>query len=374
MQQRSKNQGCSSAEKRGASASHYAVFFDRFRGTDLCFLPCRRELNAHEMHAQLVEGLLTIGEQGIAEGLGAAMHLYMLASFALAPVNDAAVQTRREEFLRLVEGSRFLIANTGSDAQTRSANAGRSSTVVESADGVSVINGAKTFLSLAEVADLLVFTAQVRDGTLAFFVAPLRDPAIQIGAAHFDAAFPLHTHSVVFRDLRIPDRMAFLPNSGQGDALPGLHAFQRALFQSLISAVYLGAARRALAEAVAFAREAGLATLDGVHVELGRLLIQWHGALAPTKVCGPALARFVECPDERALQSFSEVAMVAKQVGCAAATEIVTGVQRFIGTRAMEPGHVLAEISRLTPFGPLHPVVAAQAQRQFGRALLSLST
>jgi alkylation response protein AidB-like acyl-CoA dehydrogenase len=316
-----------------------------------------------------VDGLLSIGEVGIAEGVGAAMHLYMLAAFATMPIQEARIAERRRAFVAMILASRLLLANTGSDAQTRSANAGRSATVAVRVDGGSVVNGTKSFLSLADVADVVIFTAMLDDGSTGFFVAPMNDPAIRIGARHFDAAFPLHTNSVEFHDLFVPDPMSFAESPSQAPA-GGFHLFQRALFQSLISAVYLGAARRALKEAAKFAKAHGLSDVDGVHVELGRLLIRWQGALAPTRICARPLRRFVQSPCAANLQSFAEAATVAKQVGCAAAADIVSTVQRFIGTRSMESGHVMAEIVRLAPFGALHPIVGAQADRQFGRALL----
>lgn len=351
--------------------TRYARFFETFRSTELPFLPCRENQCPAALHAALIDGLCGVGEFGIAEGVGAAMHLYMLTAFATMPLSDAALAERRAAFIDIVRRQRLLIANTGSDSCYRSDNAAQSAAVAVPVDGGYRVNGAKTFLSLADVADLVLFTAEIPGGGLSFFIAPLNCPSIRIGPPHFDAAFPLHTCSVHFDNLIVPDAMTLAARGGD-DTNRLAHAFQRALFQSLISAVYLGAARRALNEAARFARERGLAGADGVRADLGRLVIRLHGAIAASRICAEPFARFVEAPSPQALQRFSDAAMVAKQTGCTAAAEIVTAAQRFIGTRAMEPGHIMAEITRLAPFGPLHPMVGAVAERHFGDALLRL--
>jgi alkylation response protein AidB-like acyl-CoA dehydrogenase len=354
---------------RSGGSDPYAQFFKDFKASELCFLPCAARAEPAALHRALVDGLLSFGQIGIAEGVGAAMHLYMLTAFATMPLSEADLMHRRDVFLAMVLKCRFLIANTGSDAQTRSANAGRSATDAVRVPGGSVINGAKSFVSLVEVADVILFTAKSDTGRPVFFVSPMADPAIRVGAPHFDSAFPMHTCSVEFHDLFVPDNMAF-PESASSDVSSHVHIFQRALFQSLIPAVYLGAATRAMKEAAIFAKAARLSELDGVHAELGRSVIHLQGALAATRVCNGAFENFVRQPSALHLQAFVEAAAVAKHVGCGVAAEIVTKVQRFIGTRALEPGHAMAEIARLAPFGPLHPVVGAQAERQFGRALL----
>lgn len=359
---------CLPAETAEAE-TRYARFFREFRKAELPFLPCRAELDPAALHTGLIDSLMAVGGFGIAEGVGAAMHLYMLAAVAKMPIGEPALAAQRAALIGMIDRDRLLLATTGSDSRHRSANAAQSATVAVPVEGGYRINGTKTFLSLAEVADLVLFTADIAGCGLSFFIAPLKQPAIRIGPPHFDAAFPLHTHSVTLDNLVVPAAMALAATEG-GGANAAAHAFQRALFQSLISAVYLGAARRALLEAARFAKEEGLAELDGVQAELGRLVIRLHGAIAASRVCGGPLARFIAGPSAETLGLFGEAAAVAKQTGCTAAVEIVAAAQRFIGTRAMEPGHVMAEISRLAQFAPLHPVVGAQAERQFGQALL----
>lgn len=349
--------------------TRYARFFQEFRASDLPFLPCCENLSPAALHAALIDGLCSVGEFGIAEGVGATMHVYMLTAFAKMPIADPALAERRAAFIDIVRRQRLLIANTGSDSCYRSNNAAQSVTVAIPVDGGYRVNGAKTFLSLAEVADLILFTAEIPSRGLSFFVAPLKCPSIHVGPPHFDTAFPLHTYSVHFENLVVPDAMALAAKEGD-DTNVSAHTFQRALFQSLIGAVYLGAARRALLEAARFARERGLAGADGVRADLGRLAIRLQAAMAASRICAEPFARFVEAASPQTLRLFGDAAMVAKQTGCTVAVDIVSAAQRFIGTRAMEPGHVMAEITRLVQFGPLHPVVSAVAERHFGDALL----
>jgi alkylation response protein AidB-like acyl-CoA dehydrogenase len=349
--------------------TRYARFFREFRTADLSFLPCRPSIDSAALHATLIDGLFSIGGFGIAEGVGATMHLYMLAAFAKFPIRDPALAQRRAAFIDMVGRGRLLIANTGSDARRPSDSACPNATVAVPVNGGYRVNGAKSFLSLAQVADLVVFTADILGRGVSFFVAPLNNHAIQIGSPQFDPAFPLHTHSVLFEDLVVPEAMT-LACEEKGSTTVSAFTFQRAVFQSLISAVYLGAARRALQEAARFATQQGLADSDGARAHLGRSAIRIQGALAATRICGDPFADFIENPCQETLQVFADTATVAKQTGCIAAAEVVTEEQRFIGTRSMQAGHVMAEISRLVQFGPLHPVVSAQAERHFGDAFL----
>lgn len=350
-------------------SDRYRSFFVHFRASDISFIPCRKGIDAIDLHQALIDLLLKIGEIGIPEGVGAAMHLYMLTSFAKFPIPEENLAARRNNFVQIVHTNRYLIANTGSDDQTRSANALTSSTVARrTADGI-LVTGRKTFLSLARVADIVLFTA-LAEGNPVFMVVPLSSPGIAVKESHFHESFPMETYAIEFNDVFVPPEMIF-EDSNPGAPMASIHVFQRSLFQSIISAVYLGAARRSLMEAAKFSHAQGLSNLDGVQVELGKLSLQLESALTGSRMCGKSFAAFLDAPSDKTLNAFSTAASVAKYSGCSTAAEIVGAVQRFIGTRCMEPGHAMAEIVRLAPFGPLHPVVGALTERTAGKHVLA---
>ncbi|MBA3772578.1 MAG: acyl-CoA/acyl-ACP dehydrogenase [Ramlibacter sp.] len=352
--------------KRAPKVERYATFFQEFRGTRLAFMACEPQIDVGILHADMLSGLAEIGALGVAEGVGACMHLYMLFALATIPLPDAHLDERRKRLLLQIAERRLLVANTGSDAVRRSDNSEQTSTaLVDLKDGTYSASGAKTFLSLATVADLVLFTAGPPDARLCFCLAPLRDSGVVIGSSEFDSSLNMNTHGLEFKDVIIPEEMVFAPSGNEGGAL--FHGYQRAVFQATISAVYLGAAFEALKEAGSFAQSARIDTVDGVRAELGSLVMKHDGALAISRACREPLYTFTAQPTPATLAALTDTAMVAKHFGCQVAAAIVTSVQRFIGTRSMRPEHPLVEMSRMVAFGPLHPVVAAQAVRHFAQ-------
>jgi alkylation response protein AidB-like acyl-CoA dehydrogenase len=183
------------------------------------------------------------------------------------------------------------------------------------------------------------------------------------------------TRKITFRELLLPADS--LMAAGEGPAVAALFAFEMAWHQLLIPALYLGAAARALDEARLFLRGTRgkdgrpLAELDGMVVDVGRLLVEYRSACATVQAGGRALAAVQSLPrDVGALEGALDMAGVAKRVGTACAERLVGESRRIVGARSFLGGHPLERLSQEVVFGPLGPEVNAVIERRHGRRAL----
>jgi alkylation response protein AidB-like acyl-CoA dehydrogenase len=352
----------------------YETFFSNVRQEGSLFPDFSRYSSVKEIFHEMREMLLNIGGNGIPEGVGSLMHIYMLCSIATMPLSDPEQISNRELWLKRISQERLLIANTGSERVNRSNNTENTVTQAMAVDGGYVVNGEKNFVSLAEVADILIFNANVKGSEgFAFFIVPFDRSSILIKESCFDESLGLRTYSIEFKELFVDQNMVMKTDS-QSTSLAFL--YQRSWFLSLVSSVYLGAARKALDEAISFAQNTFLsdkkllADLDGVQAEIGRYEMQWEAAMAPSYICGEKLTDFLNNPSMKTIERLYHSSIVAKKIGCDTAEDIVKSVRRFIGTQSMTANSKVNEISKLISLGPLHPVVSAQSERLFGSKVL----
>lgn len=356
----------------------YKFILNKFRDSEYAYLACDTTYDVKALHKLMISTLIDIGNIGIPEGIAVAMHSYMLSAIATVPLNDSSLETKRSFFLDLVKNNHYLVANTGSDSTTRSNNANLSEVITKAQPviGGYTITGEKTFVSMANIADLLIFTATLPNGAHGFFVTPLKQEGIKIGKPNFSLNYELQTHSIKLDNIFVSEEMALIEHSSTSNSV--IHTYQRAWFQSLISAVYLGASSRALYEAAKFSQNikignSPLSTLDGTLLNLGRLHGDWYAALACSKVCADYFYTFLRNPNEQNLHELFVASIVAKRTGCTQSRQIVQAVCDFVGTRSMEEKSILSEIANLVGFGVLHPLISAQADRMLGSNLLNLS-
>ena len=234
-------------------------------------------------------------------------------------------------------------------------------------DGAAV--GMTRFTSIASVADLMTIAA-TRDGGAGFYVVPLESAEISepvfAGAPMADADtrsvrlnVPLSDEHVVTEDEQLTQAIMF---------------YSTAWFEVLASAVYLGAASRAIDEARAFARGmirndgTTLSAVDGAHVEIGRMVIALKSALSVARSVALTMRFTGNLVDD--VNRVGEAAAIAKHTCTRTAEEIVGQARRFVGTRAMQPGSAIAELSGQVVFGQLHPKVAAIFERGMGKETL----
>ena len=352
-------------------------FFLALRDTDLPFLPCHYGTDGPLLHRLCFDLLYSLGGVSPAATVGVVMHLYMLAAVATFPIpeSDEVLIGRRRLFLEDVGKARLLIANSGFDEGGAAATSPRSDTKARPLPDGFEISGRKAFLSLATQADFVIFTADLEGEGAAAFVSALKGvPTIEIGPPTFGGAMrEADTRSITFHRTRLPSESLI----ASGTDASRMHAFQRAWFESLIPAVYLGAAARAVEEVRRFARTMQgpngslLAEQDAFCVEVGRCVLRHRAACALAQHAGEVLGAFGRAPVSVQWQEATGLAAAAKYVGAETAETIVGHCRRLVGTRSLVVGTVLERLSREVMFGALHPQKALSVERAAGRDALS---
>jgi len=190
--------------------------------------------------AALFEAAATTARSVAAEclplGLAVVMHLYPLCAMRCVPIAWwTTANLRRVKLLRAIDSRALILANAGSE---RAAGAHSPVRVSRSPDGV-LVNGTFEYMSLANVADIALFSAPL-DGSESsvFCAADLRHPSVRIGPNRFGGSMRLSdTCSVHFHDHRVPtDRCIEIPNAS---ALQCMAHYQRSWFHLLLGEAYL---------------------------------------------------------------------------------------------------------------------------------------
>lgn len=182
-----------------------------------------------------------VGEECLPMGMGVVMHLYPLCALRCVPLPwFSLARIRRARLLRAIDGRSLILANAGSE---RAAGAHPPVTMSRTREGVRV-GGTYDYVSLANVADIVLFSAPLTgsDCTL-FCAADLRAQSVRIGGSKFDGRMRLSdTAAVIFDDHRVaPDRYLVLPNEA---TLHCMAQYQRSWFQLLLGESYLARVER----------------------------------------------------------------------------------------------------------------------------------
>ena len=161
-------------------------------------------------------------------GLALVMHLYPLCALRCVPLPWwSAARTRRTRLLRDIDARGLLLANAGSE---RRAGAHAPVALRHTTWGV-LVNGTYDYVSLANVADLVMFSAPLAgcDETM-FCVASLRSESVRIGAAKFGGSMRLSdTCAVAFDGHLVPSgRHLAVPSDAARDCIA---QYQRNWFQ-----------------------------------------------------------------------------------------------------------------------------------------------
>jgi alkylation response protein AidB-like acyl-CoA dehydrogenase len=172
-------------------------------------------------------------------GMGLVMHLYPLCALRCVPLPWwSAANFRRQRLLHDIDRRALILANAGSE---RAAGAHAPVTLTRARDGV-LVDGQYDYVSLANVADLVLFSAPITDGDAGdaslFCIADLRSDRAYIGAPRFKGSMRLSdTCAVSFeRQLLPPGRFAEVPNES---ALGCMTQYQRSWFQLLSGEAHL---------------------------------------------------------------------------------------------------------------------------------------
>ncbi len=177
----------------------------------------------------------TVAAEFLPLGMGLVMHLYPLCALRCVPLPWwSPAHFRRQRLLRDIDGRSLILANAGSE---RAAGAQAPVALTRTHEGVRV-RGRFDYVSLANVADLVLFSAPLEGGTASRFCIADLHPDTRIGAPGFSGSMRLSdTCPVSFDDqLLPPGRFVVVP---AGSALGCMTQYQRGWFQLLSGEAHL---------------------------------------------------------------------------------------------------------------------------------------
>jgi alkylation response protein AidB-like acyl-CoA dehydrogenase len=178
----------------------------------------------------------TVATDSLPLGIGIVMHLYPLCALRCVPLPWwSAANLRRALLLRAIDRRSLILANAGSE---RTAGAHEPVTVTRAPDGVR-INGVYEYMSLAHVANVVLFCAPLAGSSCAMFcAADLSGDSVRIGPSRFNGSMQLSdTCSVTFDNHHVPShRCIEIPHEA---ALSCMAQYQRSWFQLLLGEAYL---------------------------------------------------------------------------------------------------------------------------------------
>jgi len=169
-------------------------------------------------------------------GIAIVMHLYPLCVLRCVPLpwwRQSAL--RRSRLLRNINSRALILSNAGSE---RASGAHPPVMLTRTHDGIRV-DGTYDYVSLANVADLVLFSAPLADSDRnVFCAADLRGESVSIGGGKFSGSMRLSdTCSVTFDNHRVePDCFIEVPNA---TTLSCMAQYQRSWFHLLLGESYL---------------------------------------------------------------------------------------------------------------------------------------
>jgi alkylation response protein AidB-like acyl-CoA dehydrogenase len=362
--------------EEGLTRRDLSGFYDAFRSTELPFIGAANPMEAYGLFRACFDILHRLGGLSPAAALAIENHYYILSALVTFPTGeDVVLERRRRALLEHIVKNRLLVANTNATVHTSKLGT-RGLHARREGRGFRV-SGTADFTSLASQGDILVFIATLEGEGPAVFYTPMRgNPSIELGPLLLpDSMLESDTRRLTIRDLALSEENLFL--SGAGARMEHLLAFEHTWHQLLIPTLYLGAAARALEEARRFLRSTKgpddhpLAELDGMIVDVGRLLIEYRSARCLALQAGQGLTSLTQTPvNAQTLEDVFDLAGASKLVGTRCAEEILGVARRIIGTRAFTGGHPIERLSRDIMFGPLGPKVNAAIERTYGQRVL----
>lgn len=211
----------------------FAAVFDRLR-QQFDLHPAERTPAA--TFAAAVHTTRSVAAECLPLGLALVMHLYPLCALRCVPLPWwSAAGLRRSWLQSAIDSRKLILANAGSE---RAAGAHAPVQVTPARDGVRIA-GTYDYVSLASVADIVLFSAPMNGRDCAVFcAADLRGDSVRIGESKFTGSMRLsNTCSVTFRDHLVPThRHIVVPTEG---ALDCMSQYQRSWFQLLLGEGYL---------------------------------------------------------------------------------------------------------------------------------------
>jgi alkylation response protein AidB-like acyl-CoA dehydrogenase len=175
-----------------------------------------------------------VSAQCLPLGIALVMHLYPLCTVRHAPLPWwSPTGFRRSRLLHDIDQRSLILANAGSE---RAAGAHAPVTLTRMHDGIHV-EGSYDYVSLAHVADLVLFSAPLAGGTgKVFCVATMRGESVRIGCPRFGGSMQLSdTCAVSFNSHRVPPGyFLVVPDN----AYTCMAHYQRSWFHLLLGEAY----------------------------------------------------------------------------------------------------------------------------------------
>jgi len=174
-------------------------------------------------------------------GIAVAMHLYPLCVLQCMPLPLLSfARFQRAMLLRTIRNRSLILANAGSE-RTRGAEPGL--VAHSDADGIR-IDGTLAYMSLASVADLVLFKARLADGSCTVLcAADLRADSVRIGGWCFSGTMRLSdTSPVTFSGHRVPHGRYV--RVADDEALGCASDYQRCWFHLFLAELYLARLER----------------------------------------------------------------------------------------------------------------------------------
>ena len=212
------------------------------------FSHLRAELNLHPAESTAAATFAAAADtaSGVAAsclplGIALVMHLYPLCALRCVPLPWwSSASFRRTLLLHAIDRGSLILANAGSE---RAAGAHTPVRLTRTRDGIRV-NGTFDYVSLASVAEVVLFSAPLAGSTCSIFcAADLRSDSTRIGDSRFGGSMRLsNTCSVTFDNHRVPsNRYVVVPNES---ALNCMAQYQRSWFELLLGESYLARIER----------------------------------------------------------------------------------------------------------------------------------
>ncbi|GCB44755.1 acyl-CoA dehydrogenase family protein [Streptomyces sp. NL15-2K] len=352
---------------RGTASAHEGYQAVREAGLLRLLIPAKNggEGASFLEHTRVLETLAT-GDAAIA--LGFNMHNVAIGSLcetADTPLPDAAEEFRAWVFSEIVNHGRMFasaVSESGSGARLREIR-----TSYRKTNAGYVLDGEKSFVSLAGVADYYVVAARHEDSEehdeVSHFVVSADDAGVSFGRFWDGAALRgTETATMTMTGVEVPRGRLFL-------GVEGMSLFKLVREPHWMTAGYMGA-YLGIAEAV---RRFVLDTLAGddrrrgsatVQADIGRLCVE----IEATRALVHGAARLVDA-QRGSLEANTAVYAAKYRVG-ELGPRVAAEAVRLCGSRALHAGSPLQRLAREAQFCAVMPATSADCLAYVGKAAL----
>lgn len=217
-----------------AARAAYREVFTRLRSRLVTYPPIGR--SASETFETAARTARELAATCLPLAIALTMHLYPLCVLQCVPIPFlSGARLQRAMLLRTIRSRSLILANAGSD---RANGAHASLIATRCSDGIRV-DGTYDYMSLASVADIVLFRAQLADsGDTVLCAADLAGGSVQVGGSRFAGSMRLSdTASVTFARHRLPpERYIVVRDHGR---LRCISDYQRSWFHLFLVEIHL---------------------------------------------------------------------------------------------------------------------------------------